>query len=381
MIQETIKFIKELYGEKDFIPLHTPVFLGNEKKYLNECIDSTFVSYVGKYVSQFEELTANYTGAKYAVAMVNGTAAFQIALKIVGVSANDEVITQPLTFVATCNAIKHNGAIPTFIDVDKETLGMSPEKLDSFLKNQTKFVDGNCVNKSTGRIIKAIAPVHIFGHPNRIDEIIEIANKYNLKVVEDSAESLGSFYKNKHTGTFGEIGILSYNGNKTLTTGGGGMLLTDCKEIAEHAKHLTTTAKVPHKYEYIHDEVGFNYRLTNVNAALGVAQMERIEQILENKRATAKLYGEFFANSDIKFVNEPKDSLSNFWLNAVILNDRIERDLFLEETNKASVMTRPIWKLMNKLEIFSDSFSDDLTNSEWLEDRVVNIPSSYRVKN
>ena len=381
MIQKTIKFIKELYGEDDFIPLHVPVFLGNEKKYLNECIDSTFVSYVGKYVSQFEEITANYTGAKYAVAMVNGTAAFQIALKIVGVSTNNEVITQPLTFVATCNAIKHNGAIPTFVDVEKETLGMSPEKLDSFLKNQTKFVDGNCVNISTKRIIKAIAPVHIFGHPNRIDEIVEIANKYNLKVVEDSAESLGSFYKNKHTGTFGEIGILSYNGNKTLTTGGGGMLLTDSKEIAEHAKHLTTTAKVPHKYEYIHDEVGFNYRLTNVNAALGVAQMERIEQILENKRATAKLYGEFFASSDIKFINEPKDSTSNFWLNAVILNDRKERDLFLEETNKANVMTRPIWRLMNKLEIFSDSFSDDLTNSEWLEDRVVNIPSSYRVNN
>ncbi len=381
MIQKTIKFIKELYGEDDFIPLHVPVFLGNEKKYLNECIDSTFVSYVGKYVSQFEEITANYTGAKYAVAMVNGTAAFQIALKIVGVSTNNEVITQPLTFVATCNAIKHNGAIPTFVDVEKETLGMSPEKLDSFLKNQTKFVNGNCVNISTERIIKAIAPVHIFGHPNRIDEIVEIANKYNLKVVEDSAESLGSFYKAEHTGTFGDIGILSYNGNKTLTTGGGGMLLTDSKEIAEHAKHLTTTAKVPHKYEYIHDEVGFNYRLTNVNAALGVAQMERIEQILENKRATAKLYEKFFANSDIKFISEPKDSTSNFWLNAVILNDRKERDLFLEETNKANVMTRPIWRLMNKLKIFSDSFSDDLTNSEWLEDRVVNIPSSYRVNN
>lgn len=381
MIRKTIKFIKELYGEMDFIPLHAPVFLGNEKKYLNECIDSTFVSYVGKYVAQFEEITANYTGAKHAVAMVNGTAAFQIALKIVGVSTNDEVITQPLTFVATCNAIKHNGAIPTFIDVDKETLGMSPEKLESFLKNQTKFIDGNCVNKTTGRIIKAIAPVHIFGHSNRIDKIIDVANKFNLKVVEDSAESLGSFYKSKHTGTFGEIGILSYNGNKTLTTGGGGMLLTDSKKIAEHAKHLTTTAKVPHKYEYIHDEVGFNYRLTNLNAALGVAQMEKIEQILENKRETAKLYSKFFANSDIKFIDEPKDSISNFWLNAVILNDRKERDLFLDETNKAGVMTRPIWRLMNKLEIFRDSFSDDLTNSEWLEDRVVNIPSSYRMNN
>ncbi|MCF6269626.1 MAG: LegC family aminotransferase [Melioribacteraceae bacterium] len=379
MTHKTIKYIKEIYGTNNFIPLHAPVFLGNEKKYLNECIDSTFVSYVGKYVAKFEEMTANYTGVKYAVAMVNGTAALQIALKIVGVSANDEVITQSLTFVATCNAIKHNGAIPTFVDVDKETLGMSPEKLNSFLKNQIKFVDGICVNKATSRRITAIAPVHIFGHPNRIDEIVEIAQKYNLKVVEDSAESLGSFYKGKHTGTFGDVGILSYNGNKALTTGGGGMLITNSKEFAEHAKHITTTAKAPHKYEYIHDEIGFNYRLTNVNAAIGVAQMENIEQILENKRATAKLYKEFFTNSEIEFIDEPKHSKSNFWLNAIILKDRKERDLFLDATNKANVMTRPIWKLMNKLDIFSDSYSDDLSNSEWLEDRVVNIPSSYRI--
>ncbi len=381
MIKKTIEYIKELYGANEFIPLHAPIFLGNEKKYLNDCIDSTFVSYVGKYVAQFEEVTANYTGAKYAVAMVNGTAAFQIALNIAGVTANDEVITQALTFVATCNAIKHNGAIPTFVDVDRDTLGMSPEKLDLFLEKNTKFVNGNCVNKSTERIIKAIAPVHIFGHPCRIDEIVEVAHKYNLMVVEDSAESLGSFYKGKHTGTFGDIGILSYNGNKTLTTGGGGMLLTDSKEIAEHAKHLTTTAKVPHKYEYIHDEVGFNFRLTNVNAAIGVAQMENIEQVLENKRATAKLYEHFFVNNEIQFISEPKNSISNYWLNAIILKDRKQRDLFLDETNKESVMTRPIWRLMNKLDIFSNSYSDDLTNSEWLEDRVVNIPSSYRKKN
>lgn len=381
MIQETIKFIKELYGETDFIPLHTPVFLGNEKKYLNECIDSTFVSYVGKFVSEFEEKTAEFTGAKHAVAIVNGTAALQIALKLVDVQENDEVITQPLTFVASCNAIKHNGAYPTFVDVEKNTLGMSPEKLELFLSNNTKLVNGELINKNTNRKIKAVLPVHIFGHPNRIDEITEVAYKYNLKVVEDSAESLGSYFKEKHTGTFGDIGILSYNGNKTLTTGGGGMILTNDQKLAERAKHITTTAKVPNSYEYIHDEIGYNYRMTNVNAALGVAQMEYINKILDNKKETAEFYNTFFQNSEITFCDQPINSSSNFWLNTIILKDIEHRNIFLNETNKAGVMTRPAWRLMNKLSMFSDCYSDDLNNSNWLEARLINIPSSYRINN
>ncbi len=378
MIQETIKFVKELYGDKDFIPLHAPVFLGNEKEYLNECIDSTFVSYVGKYVTQFEEMTAKYTGAKYATAIVNGTAALQIALKLVGIQPGDEVITQPLTFVASCNAIKHNGAFPTFVDIDKNTLGMSPGKLKFFLKNHTKFENGVLVNKFTKRKIKAILPVHIFGHPARITEIIEVANEFNLKVVEDAAESLGSKYKDKHTGTFGKIGILSYNGNKTLTTGGGGMILTDDEDVAKRAKYLTTTAKVPHPYEYVHDEIGYNYRLANVNAALGVAQMEYIGKILDNKKDTAQHYRGFFENSEIEYFDQPANSSSNFWLNAIVLSDLDYRNIFLSETNKSGIMTRPAWRLMNKLDMFNDCYADDLSNAEWFEERIVNIPSSYR---
>ncbi|MCB2219428.1 MAG: LegC family aminotransferase [Bacteroidetes bacterium] len=381
-MQEIVDFIRQLYNSSEFIPLHAPVFMGNEKKYLNECIDSTFVSYVGKFVTQFEEMTASYTGAKHAVAVVNGTAALQIALTVTGVEKGDEVITQPLTFVATANAIVHAGAQPVFVDVDRDTLGMSPESLSDFLNKNTSFNKGVCFNKITGKPIKAIVPVHIFGHPCRITEIVEIARKYNIKVVEDSAESLGSYYQGQHTGTFGEVGILSYNGNKTITTGGGGMIITDNEDLAKRAKHITTTAKVPHPWEYVHDEIAYNYRLTNLNAAVGVAQMEQIEEILENKRKTAQKYQTFFEMKNaVDFIKEPINSHSNYWLNAILFNNRNERDAFLKYTNERGIMTRPIWQLMNKLKMFKNAQTDDLINAEWLEHRVVNVPSSIKILN
>lgn len=380
MYKKTINFIQELYQTKEFIPLHEPRFIGNEKKYINDTIDSTFVSSVGKYVNQFEEMIVEFTGAKFAVAVSNGTSALHIGLKLVDVNENCEVITQPLTFIATANAISYCNAKPIFIDVDRDTLGLSPLALEKFLKENTFINDKNeCINQTTNKIIKACVPMHTFGHPCRIDEIVSICDKYNIAVVEDSAESLGSYYKNKHTGTFGKIGIFSFNGNKIITTGGGGMIVTDNEELAKKAKHITTTAKVPDPYEYIHDEIGYNYRLTNLNAALGVAQMENLELFIQKQRDLAKIYSEYFKNSDIQFIKEPKNTTSNYWLNAVVLKDREERDKFLEYTNSNGVMTRAIWRLMNKLEMFKDSQCGDLTNSLWLEDRVVNISSSVRV--
>lgn len=381
MYKEIIDFIRYLYNNKSVVPLHEPVFLGNEKKYLVDCIDSTFVSYVGKYVTRFEEMTAEFTGSKYAVAVVNGTAALQVALRIAGVEYNDEVITQPLTFVATANAISHCGAKPVFVDVDLDTMGMSPEKLEDWLSKNTKYnlSTNKQINKSTNKSISAIVPMHTFGFPCKIDEIIEIANKYKIPVIEDAAESLGSYYKGKHTGTFGLMGILSYNGNKTITTGGGGMIITDNEGFAKKAKHITTTAKLPHKYEYVHDEVAYNYRLTNLNAALGVAQMEQINKYLKNKRETATKYQEFFKKMGIKFFDEPIDTRANFWLNSILFDNFKERNEFLEFTNDNGIMTRPIWRLMNKLEMYRDCQTGNLDNSNWLEERVVNIPSSIRV--
>lgn len=382
MYKEIVDYIRELYYQPEgLIPLHAPVFMGNEKKYLNECIDSTFVSYVGKFVTQFEEMTAAYTGSKYAIAVSNGTSALQIALLAAGVQKGDEVITQPLTFVATANAIAHTGALPVFVDVDKSTLGMSPEKLDAFLSENVEIKSDGCYNKLTHSKISACIPVHIFGHPCQIDQIVEICEKYKIKVVEDAAESLGSFYKGKHTGTFGVIGILSYNGNKTITTGGGGMILTNDQKLAAFAKHITTTAKVPHLWEFVHDEVAFNYRMPNVNAAIGVAQMELLDVFLENKRKTADFYALFFKDKEIQFVAEPSFSKSNYWLNALILKNREERDTFLAFTNENKVMTRPVWGLMNKLDMYKNCQSGDLSNSEWLGDRVVNIPSSVWIIN
>ncbi len=380
MFSDFITFVRSTYETNDFIPLHEPRFRGNEKKYLNECIDSTFVSSVGKFVNLFEQKVAEYTGAKYAVAVVNGTAALHIALLLAGVKPDEEVITQPLTFIATANAITYTGAKPVFVDVDKDTMGLSPEKLEEWLENNTEQKTKNkkqqTVNEKTGKRIAAIVPMHTFGHPCRIDEIVEICNKYNITVIEDAAESLGSYYKGKHTGTFGKLAILSFNGNKTITTGGGGMILTNDEDLAKLAKHLTTQAKVPHKWEYAHDYIGYNYRLTNLAASLGVAQMEQLPDFIKAKRALAESYKTFFEKQDIEFFVEPENAKSNYWLNAVLLKDRQQRDEFLEYTNNNGIMTRPAWELMNRLPMFRDCQTGDLSNTEWLADRVVNMPSS-----
>lgn len=384
--KEFVDFVRKIYNKPEgFIPLHEPTFNGNEKKYLIDCIDSTFVSSVGKYVDKFEEMVAEYTGAKYAIAAVNGTAALHIALVLSNVTDTDEVITQPLTFIATANAISYTGAKPVFVDVDKDTMGLSPKKLKLFLETKTDQVlnpDSNKIqpkNKQTGKFVKAVIPMHTFGHSARIDEIKSICDEYNIALIEDAAESLGSYYKGKHTGTFGKIGTLSFNGNKTITTGGGGMILTDDEELAKKAKHITTTAKVPHKWEYVHDMIGYNYRLTNLAAALGVAQMEQLPSFIESKRKLAKEYEGFFSNTDVKFVIEKTDCKANYWLNAVILKDREQRDEFLEKTNSGGIMTRPIWELMNRLKMFKDCQTEDISNSEWLADRVVNITSTVRI--
>ena len=379
MFNNFIRFVKEMYGIKELIPLHAPQFNGNEKKYLNECIDSTFVSSVGKFVDEFEEKIAHYTGAKYAVATSNGTSALHIALLLANVTENDEVITQPLTFVATCNAISYCNANPIFIDVDKDTMGLSPSSLQVYLEKNTFIKSQQCINNRTGKVIKACVAMHTFGHPCKIDKIKDICDKYYINLIEDAAESLGSFYKDKHTGTFSQMGVMSFNGNKIITAGGGGCFITNDKELAKRAKHLTTTAKVPHKWEYTHDMVGYNYRMPNLNAALIVAQLEQLENFLNHKRNLANRYAEFFNLNTIKFIVEPKNSKSNYWLNAVILKDEKQRDLFLEETNSKGVMTRPIWTLMNKLTMFQNAQCGELTNAEWLERRVVNIPSSVVV--
>ncbi len=377
MYENIIDFIQELYNTKEFLPLHEPRFIGNEKKYINETIDSTFVSSVGKYVDQFEAMVAAFVGTKYAVATSNGTAALHIGLKLLGVDESSEVITQPLTFIATANAISYCGAKPIFVDVDKDTLGLSPKKLEVFLEEHTFINDKNeCINKKTNKQIKACVPMHTFGHPCQIDAIVAICDAYHIAVVEDAAESLGSYYKGKHTASFGKIGIFSFNGNKIITTGGGGMLVTDDEALAKEAKHLTTTAKVPHPYEYIHDEIGYNYRLTNLAAALGVAQMENLELFVMKQRELAQKYREFFNKSDIKYIEEPENTRSNYWLNAVVLEDKAQRDAFLKYTNDKGVMTRPIWRLMNKLDMFKDAQCGDLSNALWLEERVVNISSS-----
>ncbi len=378
---DLINFIKNLYPNNYPVQLHAPMFSGNEKKYLNECIDTTFVSYVGNFVTQFEEMTASYTGSRYAVAVVNGTAALQIALELSGIMKGDEVITQPLTFVATANAIKHAGADPIFIDVDLDTMGLSPKSLQIFLSNNTYMEGEYCINKVSGKKIRAVVPVHTFGHPCKIDEIVKIANKYKIKVIEDSAESLGSYYKGKHTGTFGLAGIISYNGNKTITTGGGGMIITDDEDFAKRAKHITTTGKLPHKYEFVHDVVAYNYRMTNVNAAIGVAQMEYIDKILKNKKETFEIYKEFCAKEKMSIFVEPKYTKSNYWLNVIILNNREERDAFLEYSNNNGVLTRPIWRLMNKLDNFKNCLCSDIKNAQYLEDVVVCLPSGVRQSN
>lgn len=387
MYSQLTDFIRSTFQEPtEFIPLHDPRFIGNEKKYLNECIDSNFVSSVGEFVGRFEKMCADYTGAKYAVAAMNGTAALHIALQLSGVERGDEVITQALTFIATANAISYTGAHPVFLDVDKDTMGLSPLAVETWLKENTEMrevVPSNLApsplfpfNKVTGRRIAACVPMHTFGHPVKIDELLNVLNKYNIPLVEDAAESIGSYYKGKHTGTFGQFGILSFNGNKIITSGGGGMILTNDEKLAKQAKHITTQAKIPHSWEFRHDMIGYNYRLTNISAALACAQMEKLDELLEIKRRLALIYKEFFNKSEFDFFTEPENCKSNYWLNVIITKDRVQRDEILEYTNKHGVMTRPIWELMNRLSMFTGCQTDGLENSIWFADRVVNIPSS-----
>lgn len=376
MFQSLIEFIRDTYQSSEFIPLHAPVFGGNEQCYVIDTINSTFVSSVGRYVDRFELDMAQYTGSPRAVATVNGTAALHAALKLAGVTAGDLVVTQALTFVATCNAIAYCGAEPVFVDVDKHTLGLSPVALEDWLQENALIKDnGLCCLKDGGAVIRACLPMHTFGHPADIDDIVNVCERWHIALVEDAAESLGSFYKGKHTGTFGVLGTLSFNGNKIITTGGGGMILTN-EILGAKAKHLTTTAKKPHPYEYVHDEVGFNYRLPNINAALGCAQLEKLESFIVSKRELAARYENFFKSSDLQFFTEPENCRSNYWLNSVICEDLAQRDALLKMTNDSGVMTRPIWALMNHLPIYSNCRKGSLENSAWLEERVVNLPSS-----
>lgn len=376
---EIVEFIHHHYGTDEFVPLSTPKFIGNEKKYLNECIDTTFVSSVGQFVDRFEADMARYTGAKKAVVCVSGTNALHMAMLLVGVEREDEVLTQALTFIATCNAISYIGAHPVFIDVDRNTMGLSPDALKSWLVSHAEIKNGQCYNKQTGRRIKACVPMHTFGHPVRIEEIAAVCCEYHIEFVEDAAESIGSTYKGIHTGIFGRVGAISFNGNKTITTGGGGMLLFMDEELGKLAKHLTTQAKLPHRWEFRHDHIGYNYRMPNINAALGCAQLENIDAFIADKRETAKAYEAFFKEiPDIEFFTEPENSRSNYWLNAVILKDKESQQAFLQYTNDHGVMTRPIWELMNRLPMFEKCEHDGLKNTIWLADRVVNIPSSVR---
>ena len=378
MFKEFIDFVRKIYGTKKNIPLHEPKFIGNEKKYLNQCIDTTFVSSVGKFVDKFEKKIAKYTGAKYAIATTNGTSALHVSLILAGVGQNDEVITQPLNFVASCNAISYCNAKPIFIDVDKDTMGLSPSALRSFLEKNTKIKNKKCINKKTKKIIKACIPMHSYGHPCRIEEIKKLLTKYHIFLIEDAAESLGSFYKKKHTGTFGKLGIISFNGNKIVTAGGGGCIITNDKILAKKAKHITTTAKIPHKWNFNHDMIGYNYRMPNLNAALLIAQLENLNIFLKKKRLLSKKYEDFFKNSDYIFFKELNVCKSNYWLNSIILKNKKQKKKFLKITNSNGVMTRPVWKLMNKLTMFKDCQHGDLKNAIFLEERVVNIPSSVK---
>lgn len=374
----TIDFIKELYLDKSFIPLHEPKFIGNEKKYVIDAIDSTYVSSVGEYVNKFESMMAEYIGCKYAIAVVNGTAALHMSLLLAGVEPGDLVITQALTFVATANAIKYAGADPLFLDVDLDTLGLSPVAFRKFSK-EIDLVNGVAIHKKSGRRIKACLPMHTFGFPCKIDILADICKELNIALIEDAAEAIGSEYMNQKCGSFGLLGTFSFNGNKTITCGGGGIIVTNDDELGPLAKHLTTQAKIPHKWFFNHDYIGYNYRCPNLNAAMACAQLEILERFIQNKRETAEIYEQHFIESEIEFLKEPVKSKSNYWLNSILLPDLNERDRFLEETNSAGVMTRPIWTLLNKLPMFSACEAGELNTSLAIESRLVNIPSSVRI--
>ena len=353
MFDTLIHFIRDQYCTKDFIPLHAPQFIGRERDYVLETIESTFVSSVGAFVDRFEGDMVEYTGSPRAIAMVNGTAALHVALQLAGVKSGEFVMTQSLTFVATCNAITYCGAEPIFVDVDRHTLGLSPKALEIWLEESAIVdADGICRTRADQKIIRACVPMHTFGLPVELDALVEVCARWNIALVEDAAESLGSFYKGRHTGTFGQLGALSFNGNKIITSGGGGMILTN-DELGTHAKHLTTTAKVPHPYEFIHDEISYNYRLPNLNAALGCAQLEQLETFIRAKRVLAERYADLLNGSDLQFVKEPADCRANYWLNTVICDSLEQRDALLKATNDQGVMTRPIWRLMNHLPIYA----------------------------
>ena len=375
-VDEVAEFIRSIYPTNDVIPLHAPTFGEQEKANVLATIDSTFVSSVGLYVDQFEQQIKAFTQVARAVATVNGTTALHTALYASGVSAGDLVITQPLTFVATCNAIHQLGAEPAFVDVSRETLGLCPVSLNNFLEENCIINGDQCVHKKTKKIIRAVVPMHTFGHPVHLDEIVALCKTWHLTLVEDAAESLGSNYKGKHTGTFGRYGVLSFNGNKIITTGGGGMILCADEHDGEHLKHITTTAKVPHAYEFYHDEPGFNYRMPNINAALGCGQMERLKNFLDIKRMVAGLYRDFFRASDYEFIDEPGHGQSNFWLNAVLCRDEQHKQQLLDGLIGQGIAARPAWQLMNKLPAFASAISAKLDIAMEMQKRLLCLPSS-----
>ncbi len=378
MFSEIISFIKDKFGTNDFIPLHVPVFAGNERDYVMDTLESTFVSSVGAYVDKAEKMMAEISQTKKAVALVNGTSGLQIALHLAGVKQGDEVITQSLTFVATANAINYTGAEPVFLDVDYDTMGLSPKAVSAFLEEYGEKRENGTFNRKTERKLAACVPMHTFGFPVHLDELTAICNEWNIPIVEDAAESLGSYYKGRHTGSFGQLGVFSFNGNKIVTSGGGGMIVTQNEELGMLGKHLTTTAKVPHPYEYFHDQLGYNFRMPNLNAALVCAQLEQLGAFLANKRALASEYSDYFRNQGINFRTELEGTQANYWLMCVELENLEERNAFLKATNEAKTMTRPIWQLMYRLPMYKHCYRDDQKNAEFLEERIVNIPSSVR---
>lgn len=378
MFSEVISFIKDKFGTNDFIPLHVPVFLGNERTYVMDTLESTFVSSVGAYVDKAEQMMAEISQTQKAVAVVNGTSGLQIALQLAGVRQGDEVITQALTFVATANAINYTGAEPVFLDVDYDTMGLSPKAVLAFLKEYCEKRENGTYNKKTEKKIAACVPVHTFGFPVHLDELVAICTEWNIPIIEDAAESLGSYYKGKHTGSFGQFGAFSFNGNKIVTCGGGGMIVTQNEELGKLGKHLTTTAKVPHPYEYVHDQLGYNFRMPNLNAALVCAQLEQLGDFLVSKRALANEYSVYFKSKGINFRTELEGTRANYWLMCVELENLEERNAFLKATNEAKTMTRPIWQLMYRLPMYRHCYRDDQNNAEFLEERIVNIPSSVR---
>ena len=374
--------IRSVIGNGKVI-LHEPVFDGNEEKYVHECVSTGWVSSVGAFVDRFEEMLRELTGAKSAVAVSNGTSALFVALRLCGIQPNDEVLIPDLTFVATANAVSHCHAVPHLVDCEDENLGIDPVRLDEYLSEITVRSGNETINQKTGRRIAALIPMHCFGHPSKIEALVELAKKYSIKVVEDAAESVGSYVKGQHTGTMGDVGVFSFNGNKIVTTGGGGAIVTDNEELGKQAKHITTTAKVPHSWEYYHDQVGFNFRMPNLNAALGCAQLESIERFLNSKRKLAESYERAFADLDcVEFVKEPVDCRSNYWLNAIILNEELvdQHQAVLKSTNESGIMTRPAWKLMHQLPMYRDCPSMDFNVAESIQSRLINIPSGAGIQ-